>query len=70
MYNVGGGSRATVNEMLRAVEQTLDARIRTNYVAPAEGDVRSTWANLKHIERELGYKPRTSLKEGIKAQAE
>ncbi len=40
------------------------------HTAAAEGDVRSTWADLERAERGLGYRPRVSLEEGIREQVE
>ncbi len=69
-YNVGGGARATVNELIDLVQRTLGKRVEVTYGPAAEGDVRSTWADLELVERELGYQPRVSLEEGIKAQVQ
>jgi nucleoside-diphosphate-sugar epimerase len=70
VYNVGGGTRATVNEMLDAVRRVTGREIEVRYGPAADGDVRSTWADSRHAARELGYVPRTSLEDGIAAQAE
>ncbi|CAN5706011.1 NAD-dependent epimerase/dehydratase family protein [soil metagenome] len=70
IYNVGGGTRATVNEMLDAVRRVTGVDVEVRYGPPAAGDVRSTWADSRRAERELGYAPRTSLEDGIAAQAE
>ncbi|MGB3633398.1 MAG: NAD-dependent epimerase/dehydratase family protein [Rubrobacteraceae bacterium] len=70
IYNVGGGTRATVNEMLDAVRRVTGKDVEVRYGPPAAGDVRSTWADSRRAERELGYAPRTSLEDGIAAQAE
>ncbi len=69
VYNVGGGTRATVNEMLDAVRRVTGVDVEVRYGPPAAGDVRSTWADSRRAARELGYAPRTSLEEGIAAQA-
>jgi nucleoside-diphosphate-sugar epimerase len=70
VYNVGGGTRATVNEMLDAVRRVTGREIEVRYGPAADGDVRSTWADSRRAARELGYVPRTSLEDGIAAQAE
>jgi nucleoside-diphosphate-sugar epimerase len=69
-YNVGGGARATVNELIELVQRTLGDRVEVTYGPAAEGDVRSTWADLTRVGRELGYRPRVGLEEGTKAQVE
>ena len=70
VYNVGGGTRATVNEMLDVVRRVTGAEVETRYGPVAAGDVRSTWADSRRAEKELGYAPRTSLEEGVTAQTE
>jgi UDP-glucuronate 4-epimerase len=69
-YNVGGGDRATVNELVEHVQRVLGDRVEVKYGPAAEGDVRSTWADLERVGQELGYRPRVGLEEGIKAQVE
>ena len=69
VYNVGGGTRATVNEMLGAVQRVTGVELDVRYGPAAPGDVRSTWADSRRAVRELGYSPRTGLEEGIAAQA-
>jgi UDP-glucose 4-epimerase len=67
-YNVGGGARATVNELVDYVRRALGTRVEVSYGPAAEGDVRSTWADLQRVGQELSYQPRVRLEEGIKAQ--
>jgi len=41
--------------------------VRIQYAPPVPGDVGSTWADLERAARELGYRPRVSLEEGVEA---
>ena len=68
VYNVGGGTRATVNAMLEAVGRVTGSPVQPRYGPAAQGDVRSTWADYTKAERLLGYRPRVGLEEGIAAQ--
>jgi UDP-glucuronate 4-epimerase len=68
IYNVGGGTRATVNEMLDAVRRVTGAPVEARYGLAAEGDVHSTWADSNRAARVLGYEPRVGLEEGLAAQ--
>jgi UDP-glucuronate 4-epimerase len=70
VYNVGGGTRATVNEMIDAVGRVTGTPVEAVYSPSAKGDVRSTWADSRRAARILGYRPRVGLEEGIAAQAE
>jgi UDP-glucuronate 4-epimerase len=70
IYNVGGGMRVSVNEMIEAVGRVTGAPVEARYGPAAEGDVRSTWADSRQAARVLGYWPRVGLEEGIVAQSE
>jgi len=69
VYNVGGGTRATVNEMIQAVRKVTGAPLEARYGPEADGDVRSTWADSGRAARLLGYRPRVGLEDGVAAQA-
>ncbi|HEX2180816.1 MAG TPA: NAD-dependent epimerase/dehydratase family protein [Rubrobacteraceae bacterium] len=68
VYNVGGGTRTTVNALLDAVGREIGSPIEPRYGPTAQGDMRSTWADSGRAARALGYRPRTGLEEGISAQ--
>ncbi len=70
VYNVGGGTRTTVNGMLAGVRRATGLAVEAVYGPPAEGDVLSTWADSGRAARELSYRPRVGLEEGIRAQVE
>lgn len=69
VYNVGGGSRTTVNGLIETVGRVTGSLVEATYGPVAPGDVYSTWADSTRAARDLGYKPRVSLEEGIVAQA-
>ena len=70
IYNVGGGTRTTVNEMLETVRRVTGVDVEVRYGPAAAGDVQSTWSDSRRAARELEYKPRIGLENGIAAQAE
>lgn len=70
VYNVGGGNRASVGDMISVVKRVTGAEFEVRHGPEAEGDVRSTWADSARAERVLGYSPRVGLEEGVAAQAE
>jgi len=69
-YNVGGALEASVNETIALFERisgrTLD--VRRGEAVP--GDQRRTSADTTRIRAELGWKPRVSLEDGLRAQWE
>lgn len=70
VYNIGGGARATVNELVDSVEQALDTNVEVRYLPAARGDARSTWADCSRAGRDLGYEPRVGLEAGVAAQVD
>jgi UDP-glucose 4-epimerase len=68
VFNLGGGSRVTVNQVVRQLEAILGRKARVRYVDPQHGDARHTAADIRRAERSLGYKPHYSLEAGIRAE--
>lgn len=68
IYNVGGGVRATINELIDQVERALGIEAVITHQPFADGDVRSTWADLTLVTQQLDYKPQVGLEAGVKAQ--
>jgi nucleoside-diphosphate-sugar epimerase len=68
IYNIGGGSRVTINQVLAMIAgitgRTLDIRR-----LPAEkGDMRDTFADTSRAQADLGFSPSHSLEDGLKAE--
>jgi nucleoside-diphosphate-sugar epimerase len=64
--NIGGGSRTSLNEALAVVGE-LCGDLRVIRRPRAVGDVRDTAADISTAEAAFGYRPRTSLREGLAA---
>ena len=68
-YNVGGALEASMNESIALFEsvsgRTLDV---VRHEEPVAGDQRRTQADTTRIRDELGWQPRVSLADGIRAQ--
>ena len=70
VFNVGGGSRCSVNQVLASLEEILGRPIRRDYRPTQPGDVRHTWADTTRAREVLGFSPRVSLREGLARQVE
>jgi len=68
VWNIGGGSRASVNQVITLLEQIMGRRATLTYTTSQHGDVRHTWADVSAARRDLGFAPHTSLEEGLQAQ--
>jgi UDP-glucose 4-epimerase len=69
VYNVAGGSRVTVLDVLGMLGRILDTEIDVRHEEAARGDARDTSGDTTKAARELGYVPSVSLDEGLAAQA-
>lgn len=70
VYNVGGGSEATMREVIDMLERISERRLDLRIGEVATGDVRRTAADTTRIRAELGWQPHVSLEEGLTAQWE
>lgn len=68
VFNIGGGSRVTLMELLNIMEQVIGHPIRKDYVDKAAGDARHTSADVSKAEKILNYVPQVSLAEGLTAE--
>jgi nucleoside-diphosphate-sugar epimerase len=69
-YNVGGGSRVGVNEVVAMLGELLGRSPRVHHVENARGDVRHTSADTSLARDLLGYAPRVDLRQGLAAEVE
>jgi nucleoside-diphosphate-sugar epimerase len=69
VINIGGGSRVTVNQVLRTLGEVA-GEVRIEPRPEQAGDVRHTWADTTRAREVLGYAPRVSLSDGLTAQVE
>ena len=68
VYNVGGGSETTLARVVEICEGLAGRRLDVRREPSATGDVRRTSADTSRLRSELGWRPRTSLEEGLAAQ--
>jgi UDP-glucuronate 4-epimerase len=69
-YNVGGGVEATMRESIAILEGLAERLLEIRTHPPVPGDQRRTNADTTRIRGELGWEPRTSLADGLRAQWE
>jgi nucleoside-diphosphate-sugar epimerase len=68
VYNIGGGSRVSVNEVLRMIGR-IAGRTPLITVDPVQkGDMRHTYADTSLARADLGYAPSVGLEEGLAAE--
>ena len=67
-YNVGGGSRVTLNEALSVLQAVIGAPLLINRGAVQRGDVRDTLADTALAAADLSFAPAVSLQDGLAAE--
>ena len=70
LYNVGGGSEATMAEAIATAERVADRPLNLRRLPETPGDVRRTAPDSTRIRRDLGWEPQVSLEDGLRAQWE
>jgi nucleoside-diphosphate-sugar epimerase len=68
VYNIGGGSRVSVNDVLRMIERVAGRRPRVTIDPAQKGDMRHTYADTSRARSELGYAPTVGLEAGLAAE--
>jgi nucleoside-diphosphate-sugar epimerase len=68
VLNVGGGEIVSLNEAIDLCERLAGRRLEVRYRDLGHGEVIRTSADTGRIRAELGWRPRTSLLEGLAAQ--
>ncbi|WP_353932996.1 NAD-dependent epimerase/dehydratase family protein [Okeanomitos corallinicola TIOX110] len=68
IFNIGGGSRVVLTEVLETMETIVGKSIKRNHIEKAMGDARHTAADISKAKKILGYQPQVSLKEGLQQE--
>jgi len=67
-YNIGGGSRVSVNHVLEIIGRLAGKPLTVHREPPQKGDMRDTYADTTLARADLGFTPRVSLEQGIEAE--
>jgi nucleoside-diphosphate-sugar epimerase len=65
IFNIGGGSRVVLAEVLDKIEAIAGFPIQKHYQEMAKGDARHTGADVSKARNILGYNPQVSYVEGL-----
>jgi UDP-glucose 4-epimerase len=69
-WNVATGRGTTVNGLLHLVERAAGVTLARRHLEAREGDVRVSRLDVAAAEREIGWRPRTSLDDGLRRTLE
>lgn len=66
VYNIGNNTPVKLMEYISALEKALEVTARKNMLPMQPGDVMDTSADTEELYRDIGFKPETSVEEGVK----
>lgn len=66
VYNIGNGNPVKLMDFIHEIEHQLGKKAIINFLDLQPGDVAKTAADTSNLERDLGYKPKINIQDGIK----
>ena len=67
LFNIATGSRITINGLVNMVNNILGREIQPKYEEARPGDIRHSLADITKAQEMLGYRPRTSIMDGLQS---
>ena len=67
-YNIGGGARVSMNEVLRILERAAGHPLKVRREGVQKGDMRDTLADTTLARQDIGFEPKVRLEDGIQAE--
>ncbi len=68
VYNVGGGSRVSINSVLDLIGRIVERRLDIRREPAQKGDMRDTYADTSRAKADLGFNPSVTLDQGLQAE--
>ena len=65
LYNIGNNKTESLQNFIRTIEQAIGKSAIKEMLPMQKGDVSRTFANVDGLTKDYGYKPDTSIKNGI-----
>ncbi|HHO47341.1 MAG TPA: NAD-dependent epimerase [Desulfobacteraceae bacterium] len=66
VYNIGNNRKEKLMRYIEVLEECLGKTARKNFLPMQPGDVPATYADVDDLVRDIGFKPGTSIEEGIR----
>jgi len=65
LYNIGNQTPVKLLDFIDLIERHLGRKAKKNLLPMQPGDVKDTWADSSALMRDVGYRPSTSIEEGV-----
>jgi UDP-glucuronate 4-epimerase len=66
VYNIGNNQQETLMHFIEVLEECLGKKAEKNFLPMQNGDVPVTYANVDDLTRDVGFKPSTTIEDGLK----
>ena len=66
LYNIGNNSPVELSRLIEVLEEALGRKAIRQLMDLQPGDVPATYADVDDLERDVGFKPRTPIEEGVR----
>ena len=66
LYNIGNNNPVELMRFIEVVEDCLGMKAKKNLMPIQPGDVPATFADVDDLIKDVGFKPETSIEEGVK----
>ena len=70
VFNVGTGTRVTLNQVLALLANLTGNKLETKYEPPRDGDIRDSQADITQAREILNYEPLVNFEEGLRRTVE
>ena len=65
IYNIGCGHKEKLLDFISEIEKAFGKEVQKEFLPMQLGDVVTTYASTEKLEKDFGYKPQITIKEGI-----
>ncbi|WP_225071747.1 NAD-dependent epimerase [Desulfuromonas sp. CSMB_57] len=65
LYNIGNNNPVELLHLIEVLENALGRKADKNYLPMQPGDVPATYADVDDLNRDVGFRPATSIEEGV-----
>ena len=66
LYNIGNNNPVELMRFIEVLQDCLGRKAKTNLMSIQPGDVPATYADVDDLIKDVGFKPETSIEEGVK----
>jgi UDP-glucose 4-epimerase len=70
IFNIGTGIETSINELYEIISKLLKTKVKPKYAPGKPGDLKRSCLDISLAKRELEWKPKYNLKEGLKKTIE